>query len=440
MKISINNPVYPENAGQTMLKDSSQGCGFISTKLLVIATLIMLVLAHARLFAQPPTILVQPTSRVVWAGANVRFGASTGSIPPTSYFWLFDSTNLPSGMFISTVAGNGASGYSGDGGPATSASLNLPRGVLVDAFGDLLIADTSNNRIRKVGADGNISTFAGNGTNGYSGDGGAATNASLNLPSNVAMDASGNLFIADAGDGIDRIRKVDTNGIITTVAGKGTTGFSGDNGAATNAALIPLGVTVDNFGNLFIADAGGRIRKVNTNGIITTVAGGGMYNLGDGVAATNTTLNIPFGVAVDAAGNLFIADTYNQRVRLVNSPQWPNTQLPGLSLTNVTAAIAGNYQEVVTDPNGSVTSDIARLTVVTSPLIYQTVLNSNGSFALNFVCKPTSTNVVLCATNLLPPVVWQPISTNVAGADGDWKFTDTNAAAFPTRFYRSLTQ
>jgi hypothetical protein len=116
------------------------------------------------------------------------------------------------------------------------------------------------------------------------------------------------------------------------------------------------------------------------------------------------------------------------------------TQLPGLSLTNVTVANAGNYQEVVTDPDGSATSDIACLTVVTSPLIYQTALNSNDSFALNFACKSDSTNVVLCATKLLPPVVWQPISTNVAGSNGDWQFTDTNASAFPTKFYRSLTQ
>ena len=181
---------------------------------------------------------------------------------------------------ITTVAGNGSNsryGYSGDGGPAINASLNEPFGVAVDASGNLFIADSGNNVIRKVDPNGIITTVAGNYSTGEShgGDGGAATNASLYNPCGVAVDAAGNLFIADTFNG--RIRKVDTNGIITTVAGNGTNGYSGDGGAATNASLYnPDGVAVDATGNLFIADsANGRIRKVDTNGIITTVAGDG---------------------------------------------------------------------------------------------------------------------------------------------------------------------
>jgi sugar lactone lactonase YvrE len=338
---------------------------------------------------------------------------------------------------IMTVAGNGAWGYSGDGGAATNASLDSPYGVEVDASGNLFIADEGDGRIRKVSTNGIITTVAGNGTNGYSGDGGAATNASLYAPAGVALDASGNLFIADYFN--DRIRKVSTNGIITTVAGNGTGGYSGDGGAATNAELnYPRGVALDAFGNLFIADAiNQRIRKVSTNGIITTVAGNGTYGFysGDGGPATNAGLRSPSGVAVDAFGNLFIADAGNNCIRKVT-----DTQGPVLALNNASAANAGSYQVVVTGPGGSVTSSVANLTVAASPLIYKTVRNSGGSMTLNFVSQPGSTNEVLCATNLSPPVLWQPISTNMAGLDGDWQFTDTNAAGYRERFYRSLMQ
>jgi sugar lactone lactonase YvrE len=223
---------------------------------------------------------------------------------------------------LSVVAGNGTSGFSGDGGPATSASLNHPYGVAVDAAGNLLIADTFNNRIRRVdGTTGIITTVAGNGTYGFSGDGGAATSASLSSPVGVAVDAAGNLLVADIGN--NRIRRVDgTTGIITTVAGNGTSGFSGDGGPATSASLrAPDGVAVDAAGNLLIADTSNqRIRRVDgTTGIITTVAGNGTYGFsGDGGAATSASLNSPVGVAVDAAGSLLIVDTGNQRIRRVD--------------------------------------------------------------------------------------------------------------------------
>ena len=170
------------------------------------------------------------------------------------------------------------------------------------------------NRIRKVSASGIITTVAGTGTAGFSGDGGPATAARLNWPDGVAVDASGNLFVADVFNG--RIRKVSASGIITTVSGGGS---GGDGGPATAAGLsFPSGVAVDSFGNLFIADRlHDRIRKVSTSGIITTVAGGGIG--GDGGLATAAVLNEPFGVAVDAMGNLFIADTSNSLVRKVSA-------------------------------------------------------------------------------------------------------------------------
>ena len=221
----------------------------------------------------------------------------------------------PDGV-IRTVAGNGIRGFSGDGGPATNASLLFPQGVAVDTAGNLFIADTNNHRIRKVSPNGVIRTVAGS---GFSGDGGPAINASLDFPSSVAVDAAGNLFIADAGN--NRIRQVSPDGVIRTVAGSGSGGFSGDGGPATNASLLfPQGVAVDAAGNLFIADAGNnRIRQVSPDGVIRTVAGnrsGGFS--GDGGPATNASLNFPSGVAVDAAGNLFIADPVNNRIRQVS--------------------------------------------------------------------------------------------------------------------------
>ncbi len=217
---------------------------------------------------------------------------------------------------ISTVAGNGTGGYSGDGGAAINASLNYPMGVAVDAVGNIYIADQANYRIRKVGANGNISTVAGNGISGYSGDGGAATSASLNVPEGVAVDAVGNIFIADAGSHI--IRKVNASGVISTVAGNGTEGFGGDGGAATSANLYqPFGVAVDADGNIFIADSkNNRIRKVNNSGVISTIAGNGTHGFSvDGGAATNASLYAPSGVAVDAFGNIYIADVGNHRIR-----------------------------------------------------------------------------------------------------------------------------
>jgi sugar lactone lactonase YvrE len=267
----------------------------------------------------PPVIRGQPTNETAQAGTTAGFGLTLTGTGPLSYQWQFDGTNLPAGL-IYTVAGNGGYGYSGDGGAATNANLASPSGVAVDASGNLFIVDSDDNVVRKVDTHGVITTVAGNGGYGYFGDGSPATNANLASPSGVAVDASGNLFIADSDNSV--VRKVDTNGIITTVAGNGDYGYSGDGGAATTASLeTPVGVAVDAFGNLFIADPPAqRIRKVDTKGLIWTVAGKGVYGFsGDGGAAINATFEYPVAVAVDASGNLWIADQDNQRIRKVDT-------------------------------------------------------------------------------------------------------------------------
>jgi uncharacterized protein (TIGR03437 family) len=212
---------------------------------------------------------------------------------------------------ISTAAGNGFCGFSGDNGPPNAAQLNVPSGVAVDSAGNIYIADMDNNRIRKI-SNGVITTVAGSVTGGFAGDGGDATNAQLSFPGGVAVDSAGNLYIADTNNG--RIRRV-SGGVITTVAGNGS-GYSGDNGPATSAGLsYPLSVAVDSAGSLYIAGDPYRIRKVS-GGVITTVAGAGA-TLADGVPPANAALDGPSSVAVDPSGNVYISDTGNDRVRVL---------------------------------------------------------------------------------------------------------------------------
>lgn len=228
---------------------------------------------------------------------------------------------------ISTVAGSGIAGCSGDGGPATSAQLTNPQGMAVDSAGNVYIADWGCNVVRRIDATtGVITTVAGNGGPGYTGDGGLATSAQVGGPGDVALDSAGNLYISMIGEGQPGhvVRRVDAvTGIITTVAGTGTPGDGGDGGPAASALLLgPFGIDVDSAGNLYIADAGSnRIRRVDAaSGIITTVAGNGIRGFtGDGVPATNTALNSPFDVLVNPNGNLYIADGDNCRVRRVDA-------------------------------------------------------------------------------------------------------------------------
>lgn len=272
----------------------------------------------------------------------------------------------PDGV-INTVAGNGSLGFKGDGGAATSASLSQPYAVTVDSKGQLYIADLGNLRIRKVDASSNITTLAGTGFPGFAGDGKPATSATLTLPSGVALDASGNVYIADQWN--LRLRKVDSSGNINTVAGNGGFTYSGDGGPATRAQLnTPLGVAVDPAGNLYIADSRNRVvRKVGTDhtissfpgtslinprglvadsagniyvadsqdnrvkrigadGSVVTIAGNGSGGFaGDGGPATNAMLNVPAGLAIDKNNNLYIADFANNRVRIVTPDGTINT-------------------------------------------------------------------------------------------------------------------
>jgi trimeric autotransporter adhesin len=222
-----------------------------------------------------------------------------------------------SGGTITTIAGTGHPGYSGDGGPATSAKI-FARGVAVDGQGNLYIGADS--RVRKVSPAGVITTFAGTGHPGNSGDGGPATSAQLFYSDWVATDGQGNIYIADGF--YNRVRKVSPSGTITAFAGTGAGGFSGDGGPATAAWLRePWGMAADKHGNVYIADHGNyRVRKVSPGGTITTVAGNGQPGFsGDGGPATSARLRGPDGVAVDGAGNLYISDgILNGRVRKVS--------------------------------------------------------------------------------------------------------------------------
>ncbi len=271
------------------------------------------------LLAQP-VITSQPTNQFVVSGGNATFRVMVTGVGPFTYQWQLNGTNLPTTNIITTVAGNGSLGFSGDGGSATNAQLNSPGSIVVDQFGNIFIADTSNRRVRKVDTNGIITTIAGTGSSGFTGDGGTATNATLNLPQGVAVDGFGNLFIADLNN--SRIRKVDTNGIISTIIGTNGIGFSGDGGPAYLAKMSgPRSVTLDSFGNIFIADTfNKRIRKIDTNGIINTVTGTNTLGFsGDGGPANTASLQSPYGVSLDGFGNIFIADTGNNRIHKVDT-------------------------------------------------------------------------------------------------------------------------
>jgi sugar lactone lactonase YvrE len=237
---------------------------------------------------------------------------------------------------ISTVAGIPFYGEApiGDGGPATKASLSFPSGLAFDSHGNLFVADTNNSSVREISTAGIITTYAGNLTGGNSGDGGLATQAQLSNPYGLGFDAADNLYIAD-GDN-NNVRRVDAiTHIITTVAGNGTAGFSGDNGPATSATLnLPSNVKVDSQGNLLIADFfNSRIRRVDhVTGVITTFAGNGSTTLsGDGGAAALAGIGFVWGLGFDSAGNLFFSDDFNQAIRRIDAS------------TGTISTIAGNH-------------------------------------------------------------------------------------------------
>jgi RHS repeat-associated protein len=295
------------------------------------------------------------------------------AVGPDGSLYISDSARIrrvrPDGI-ISTVAGNGNSGYSGDGGPATQASIK-PYGLAVGPDGSLYIADGFNYRIRRVGLDGIINTVAGNGNSGYSGDGGPATQATLNAPFDVAVGPDGSVYILDGYN--YRIRRVGPDGIITTVAGNGTYfGPLGDGGPATQAGIEPQGLAVGRDGSLYIADSfSNRIRRVGPDGIITTVAGTGNYGTaggyyeygysGDGGPATQAMLYNPFDVAVAPDGSLYIADTYNYRIRRVG---------PDGIITTVAGTGYSGYSGDGGPPSLAMLSDIYSIAVGPDGAIY----------------------------------------------------------------------
>jgi len=308
----------------------------------------------------------------------------------------------PNGI-ITTVAGNGMLGYSGDNGPATAATLNQPIGLATDSHMNLYIADQQNHVIRKIGTNGIITTYvqsgfitphgiaidaydnlyitdiyknvlykvdtsgimaiaAGTGVAGYSGDGSVATDAELNVPAGITIDKEGNIFISAT----NIIRKINTYGIITTVAGNVTFGSIGDGGLATNTVLFePDGIATDDSGNLYITEYSmNRIRKVNTSGIISTYAGNGIGGYsGDGGMATNAMLTNPSGVAFDCSGNLLIADLGNGRVRKVNRNNY--TGIATVLITKNDITLNPNPNNGIFTINGSLNTIYSERTLFT---------------------------------------------------------------------------
>src|ERR1022692_1515485 len=265
--------------------------------------------------APPPTPAVaksasigDPTRLATDAAGNVYFGS------------LHSVFKVDAGGTLTRVAGNGRPGNSGDGGPAAAAQLSFPMGLAADTAGNLFVADRDASVVRRIAANGIITTVAGSGVPGFAGDGGAATSAQINGPYGVAVGAGGSLYIADTGNNV--VRKVSPDGAIRTVAGTGTRGYLGDGGAALSAWLnAPEAVAVDAEENLYIADTfNGRIRRVGTDGVIATVAGVGSTGIysGDGGPARDAAISLPTDVALDGAGTLYLADFGNTRVRMVS--------------------------------------------------------------------------------------------------------------------------
>jgi trimeric autotransporter adhesin len=229
----------------------------------------------------------------------------------------------PDGV-ISTIAGSGPAGidrgaYTGDGGPATKARLQEPASLTLGPNGEIYVADRDNNVVRRIDADGVITTVAGSGSVGFSGDGGAAAKAELDGPLAVAVDGDGNLYVADSNN--NRVRKVDTEGTITTVAGTGDVGASGDGAPATRAAVeAPDFLVFDREGNLYVSEPDDNlVRRIDPSGTITTVAGTGVPGFsGDGGPAVKAKLTTPTGLAFDGDGSLYVADTGNLRVRRID--------------------------------------------------------------------------------------------------------------------------
>jgi trimeric autotransporter adhesin len=302
------------------------------------------------------------------------------------------------GDTITTVAGTGIGGYNGDGIQATDAQLNVPRQVAVDDTGNVYVADEHNNRIRKIDTAGIITTIAGTGTPGYSPDGSAADTSKLSNLQLIKIDSKNNIFFADNL----RIRRIDAlTGIMTTVAGNGTGGFSGDGGPATAAQINSSAIAIDTSGNLYMAEGGpDRIRKVNTSGVISTIAGNGTGGYaGDGGDPLEAKLLFPQGVAVNNAGDIFIGDVGNNRVRMVTTqldgvglpPKsdplvitiFPNPAKGNFTLQVNAVATLGNIVVVMSDVNGKETD---RLTIPANKQVSVATCCAPGVYTVSASC------------------------------------------------------
>jgi uncharacterized protein (TIGR03437 family) len=333
---------------------------------------------------------------------------------------------------VTTYAGNGTNGFAGDGGPASNAQLSSPAAVAVDAAGNLYIADLGNLRIRKVSANGNISTVAGNGSQGYSGDGGPAVNASLNAPLGVAVAPSGNLYIVDSASHV--IREVTLDGNINTIAGTGAPGFTGDGGPAVSAQIAsPTGIAADAFGNIVFVDGATRIREINTAGTIATVAGNGSLGYtGDGGTANLAQLNSPAAVWADSSGNLYIADTGNNAIRLlrpagsgvkvnavVNAASNQNGPIaPGEIVALYGSGLGPSQLHTFTlDASGSLSKTLAGTTVLfgnqPAPVIYASPAQT--SVVVPFGVAGQSVEVIVQSQNQTAAAVTLPVTAAAPG-------------------------
>jgi hypothetical protein len=340
---------------------------------------------------------VSPTNPPPLATAAKLNGPSSVFVDPTNDVFIADTNNnivwevLSSNNRIQPVAGNGTRGFVGDGSPATFAELSLPRAVFMDTTGNLFISDTGNSFIRVVGAaSGIIQAYAGNGTLSYSGDGQLALSASLNTPNGVAVDGSGDIFIADTLNNVVREVSAST-GTITTIAGVGTAGSTGSGGLATNALLTaPSGVFVDGFGDVFIADTGNNVVRevVATNGsvagaIIKTVAGNGSAgNSGDNGFAIQAELSSPTGIYVDNAGDIFIADMGNNRVREVLASTGFIVPVAGTGTAGFSGDGAGAKAATLSAPTSVFVDLFGNIFIAdTGNNVVREVLASNGNIA-----------------------------------------------------------
>jgi sugar lactone lactonase YvrE len=339
---------------------------------------------------------------------------------------------------ITTIAGTGTQGFSGDTGPATSATLDSPQGLALDTLdtpNNLYIADTHNHRIRKLNlATGIITTIAGTGTPGFSPDQTPAASARLNLPTALALDTKNNLYVADTGN--HRIRKISA-GLITTVAGTGTQGFSGDAGPAIFAAIdSPTGLALDTANNLYLADThNNRIRRIDaTTGIVTTIAGAGAPGFsGDTAPATAAALALPHGLALDAAGNLYLADTQNHRIRRIDARTGIITTVAG----DGTQAFSGDGGPAIAasldSPRSTVISFSALITLADTgnQRIRQLTAAPAPPTTIQTIAGPaptTSETLTLTAPAIIPYGTGQLTATLAAPATGAITFVDTTPA------------